>query len=73
MAGLLYSLKVSAKNSTTDVKLFIDKDTDGMVLLTLCGNHCGTELQIDFDSLTVSEAAELANFLTMRANGNPTV
>lgn len=69
--ALGYFLK--AKNSSQDMRLYIDKQSGGEVTLTMTGRHEGNAIQIDFDSLTVLEASELAEFLSARANGNTTV
>lgn len=65
--ALCYYIK--AKNSSQDMRLYIDKQTDGEVSLTITGRHEGSGIQIDFDSLTAKEANDLADFIRHRANG----
>lgn len=65
MKGLSYGL--NAKNSESDLRMFVDKDENGEIHLAICGQHSGKHLQIDFDSLDRDEALQLADFIRERA------
>jgi len=69
--GLCYC--ITAKNSSQNMRLFVDKQKDEEITLTLTGEHDGKEIQIDFDSLSVIDANDLADFIKARANGGITV
>ena len=63
--GLNYGL--TAKNSESDLRLFVDKQDEGEIHLAIAGTHEGQYLQIDFDDLDVREAQDLADFIRDRA------
>lgn len=58
------SFVLHAKNSSGHQMLFVDPQLDGEVSLTLCGTHEGKDIQIDFDSISESDAKDLAKFIT---------
>lgn len=51
-------IKLRARNSSGDQTLYLTSDEDNF-WFTLCGEHDGENIQIDFDDLTRSELEEL--------------
>lgn len=59
------SFVLHAKNSSGHQMLFIDRDA-GEINLTLCGEHEGQSIQIDFNSISGEDLADLIQFLSRR-------
>ena len=65
MKGLSFGLRAS--NSGQEMRLFVDKQEDQTISLTLAGTYNRQPIQVDFDSLDTKEAQELADFIRMRS------
>lgn len=46
--------------------LFIDRDAGDEINLTLCGEHEGQNIQIDFNSISGEDLADLIRLLSSR-------
>ena len=64
MPGLSYGLR--AKNSSQELRMFIDKENNGEINICITGRYKGEEIQIDFDPLTSDEVADLASFISLK-------
>jgi hypothetical protein len=61
---------LSAKSSSSNLKLTLDKTADGELSMCIFGEHEGQKIQIDFDTLTRAEALELADYIQFKAGNN---
>lgn len=59
------SFVLHAKNSSDHQMLFVDRDA-GEINLTLCGVYEGKDIQIDFNSISGEDLADLIRLLSSR-------
>lgn len=59
------SFVLHAKNSSGHQMLFINRD-GGEINLSVCGDHEGKVIQLDFDPLSGEDLADLIHFLSRR-------